>query len=542
MNLLSQAHEKLQNGDFIALQNLILQCQAQFGQDHTEVIQLQAALAFHQENFSQSLQYFLQLNKQDPKKLEIIANIAICLMKLKLPHQAQKVLVDKFAMNPTIEWAKLIYQFHGNNHRHESLMPATKVLSEAIIAGTENNLYIMSLVADFWQDWDFDTADKIYQIAIKTHPQDIGLQNNYAVFCRDSHQSAKSVQIFEQLRAQIPNNAVINLNYAYTLLSNGSMDKGWELHEARYETGRVTRALSAFKGEEWQGLSQGLHAKNILIYAEQGFGEGLMFSRFIYNFAALPDNMKPNKIVVFCQLGLERLFHDSFGKYGVNFIATHPEWLDPKKFPANYDYHAPLLSLPHKFRIGNKVQSLKSPYLVANPRLIEKFRKNLQDFGKNKFKIGLIWSGNPRHHDTEAATMNRRRSMDFDLLLPLINNPKIACYSFQVGDGLAKAQAYFTQGKLFNCGEYSGDFADAAAMMHQMDLILSVDTSPCHLAGGLGKPIWLLNRYDSCWRWHMQGEETDLYPTMRIFRQITPFNWQSVMNQVIIALEQHINR
>ncbi len=517
----------------------------QLGENNLDYNNLQAAMCFHHGQFNESMKFFLKCHQINNEKPDFLTNIAVCLAKLKRPKDAVKILLINFDKYPSLHWAQLLYQITDETPKGDKAIAPSQLVYDAILAGKLTDKNIIMRCADFWGERDFAMAAKIYEIGLQYYPNELGIINNYAVLSRDLQDLKRTGELYDMAEKLEKNNPVIGLNKGYYLLTKGDFKNGWAGHELRYNTGRVNRSLPELRGNEWAGPAESLHAKNILIYAEQGYGEGIMFSRFLYNFGTLPDSMKPNKIIVLCQLGLERILHDSFGsKYGINIIATHPEWMQPGRFPADYDTHCPLLSLPYKFGINNSngvdLKPFKYPYFDVNPRLREKFKKPLQQFGKNKFKIGFVWSGNPRQHDKEASSMNSRRSMDFDLLLPIINNPRVASYSFQVGDGLTKAEPYFASGQMFNCGEYSGDFADCAAMMSVMDLIISVDTSPCHLAGAIGKPVWLLNRFDSCWRWGFQGMTTPIYESMRIFRQAKPFDWAGLMQEIIALLPRYI--
>ena len=184
--------------------------------------------------------------------------------------------------------------------------------------------------------------------------------------------------------------------------------------------------------------------------------------------------------------------------------------------------YCPLLNLPAVFETTLETVPADVPYLSARPEDLTKWRRRL---GREKrFKVGLVWAGSETHKG------DRRRSMDAALLAPLTELEQATFYSLQVGgaDDLAK----LPPGRVRDISWHLSDFADTAAAIEQLDLLISVDTAAAHLAGAMGKPVWLMLFFESEWRWMEDRTDSPWYPTMRIFRQSRPHDWPELVGRV----------
>jgi hypothetical protein len=185
----------------------------------------------------------------------------------------------------------------------------------------------------------------------------------------------------------------------------------------------------------------------------------------------------------------------------------------------------PLLSLPLLF---SPEIPAAVPYLHADPLLVARWRERIAALPG--LRIGLVWAGNPRLGTASLASTDRRRSLPEGVLAPLAAVPGVTFVSLQVGDAVPPGvETIDWTGDL-------ADFAQTAALIASLDLVISVDTAVAHLAGALGKPIWLLNRFDTDWRWMDGREDSPRYPTMRLFRQTSPGDWGEVIDRVAHAL------
>jgi hypothetical protein len=198
------------------------------------------------------------------------------------------------------------------------------------------------------------------------------------------------------------------------------------------------------------------------------------------------------------------------------------------------DFQTPLMSLPLAF--GTRVETIPAriPYLSAQPARAAAWRERLASLAGAK--IGLVWAGNPRPHDLQSHLVDRRRSLDLSRLAPLAGTRDASFISLQKGEPAAEARDPPSGLKLADWTAELDDFAETAALVAGLDLVISVDTSVAHLAGALGRPVWLLNRFDTCWRWMLEREDSPWYPSMRIFRQPRFGDWESAIARVAAEL------
>jgi Glycosyltransferase family 9 (heptosyltransferase) len=219
-------------------------------------------------------------------------------------------------------------------------------------------------------------------------------------------------------------------------------------------------------------------------------------------------------------------------------VATEGETLPP------FDCYCPQLSLPHIFKTTLETVPAPIPYLFSDPAKAQYWHEKLGE--KTKPRIGLVWSGGFHVHRPETWAWNKRRNLNLDHLKYFRDLP-FEFYSLQKGDPaeseLRNAQQSGWDGPaIINFTDELKDFSDTAALIEQLDLVISVDTSTAHLAGAMGKPVWLLNRFDCCWRWLEQNSRSPWYPNMTIFNQPRPGDWDNVLNQMVQALDDlHAN-
>jgi len=196
-----------------------------------------------------------------------------------------------------------------------------------------------------------------------------------------------------------------------------------------------------------------------------------------------------------------------------------------------FDMHCPTMSLPKAFKTLVETIPSHMPYLAADPKKVNDWRARMGS-SDNKPKVGLVWTGNPRRFSLDLSAANTRRSLRPNSLAPLAELKNIHFYSLQK-DGFELTTDIGLIDLMADCR----DFSDTAALVANLDLVISVDTSVAHLAGAMGKPVWLLNRFDSCWRWLQNREESPWYPTMKIFRQTASGDWTDVVERIKTLLK-----
>ena len=203
-----------------------------------------------------------------------------------------------------------------------------------------------------------------------------------------------------------------------------------------------------------------------------------------------------------------------------------------------FDVHCPLMSLP--LALGTTLETIPAtvPYLAADAPRVAFWRQRLAALPGRP--VGLVWAGAPRRHHPDAHAIDRRRSMRLEHLAPLAAVPGVSFVSLQKGDAAAQARLPGVGLQLHDFTTELNDFADTAALVAALDLVIAVDTAVAHLAGALGKPVWILNRFDAAWRWLLGREDSPWYPTARLFRQPAPGDWDGVVGEVRESLAASI--
>jgi len=348
--------------------------------------------------------------------------------------------------------------------------------------------------------------------ALELRPDDPGLLNNLGMLLHQLGRLEEAEAAYRRSLALQPDNARAAFNLSLVLLRKGDWAEGWALREARLRGGVGNLQPRSFTQPEWAG--EDIAGKTILLYAEQGFGDSLQFLRFCAQIAA--------KVIVEVPRPLVRLAATAAGVAQVVASGDNlPE----------FDVHLPLMSVARilKLEVNNVPASV--PYLSAPA----------SDWGKKLAawpgkKVGLVWSGDPRPHDPLATAVDRRRSLALPILKPLLEVSGVTFVSLQKGAAAGQVRKLDKALRPREVMEGIKDFADTAALVDALDLVITVDTAVAHLAGALGKPVWILSRFDGCWRWLADRDDSPWYPTARLFRQEGPGDWQAVVERVRTAL------
>ena len=308
-----------------------------------------------------------------------------------------------------------------------------------------------------------------------------------------------------------PDFADAHTNLAMALLALGDMPAGWREYEWRWQTPPMAGSRRDFAQPQWRGGAA--DGSTLLIHAEQGFGDTLQFCRY----AALAAD-RGLRVILEVQKPLVRLL--SFLP-GIERVMARGEKLPP------FDLHCPMLSMPAALETTIATIPGAASYLRADPAQVAVWQARLRVTAGHGPRVGLVWAGNPRPHIPALTATDRRRSLAPDRLAPLFDVPGVHFVSLQ-RDGPAAPDGF----PLIDFMAEMVDFADTAALIANLDLVISVDTAVAHLAAALGKPVWLLDRFDSCWRWLTGRRDSPWYPTLRLYRQPAPGDWDPVLAEV----------
>jgi len=305
-------------------------------------------------------------------------------------------------------------------------------------------------------------------------------------------------------------------NLALALLTMGRLEEGWREYESRWEVEAMGAPPLRLRQPRWTG--QALNGETVLLYAEQGFGDTLQFCRYAPLVAAAGG-----RVVLVVPKAQGRLMASLDGVAEV--LSEEDDVL-----PA-FEYHCPLLSLPYAF--GTTLETIPAAvaYLRADPSGWAQALAELPGL-----KVGLVWAGKSREEQPHAVAIDKRRSMRLADMAPLFSVPGCNFVSLQLGPPMVEMKRTRLSGALHDFSGRLQDWADTADLVAGLDLVIAVDTAVAHLAGALGKPVWMLNRYDSCWRWFLDRDDTPWYPSMRLFRQGRRGDWAGVIERVRQAL------
>jgi hypothetical protein len=296
-------------------------------------------------------------------------------------------------------------------------------------------------------------------------------------------------------------------------LRQGDFERGWPLYEKRWEAHGIP--MRDFPQPRWRG--EPLEGKRILVYAEQGLGDSIQFIRYAPWMAA-----RGGAVIVEAQPSLAELFREV---KGVCEVVAAGEALP------DFDVHVPMLSLPLAFGTRRESIPREVPYLRARAGRLAAWERRVGGRG-GRFRVGLIWASSPEN------PLWRIRDVTLEMLRPVLAVPGVEFFSLQLGVAATQFREETGGGGMVDLTAEIRDFADSAALMAQLDLVISVDTAPAHLAGALGRPVWTLLPFSPDWRWGSEGETTPWYPTMRLFRQTVLGEWGAVVERVAEELRR----
>jgi len=361
------------------------------------------------------------------------------------------------------------------------------------------------------------TAAAHYRAALALRPDYADAHLNLGVALKELGQLDEAVTHYRAAIAIEPDHPEAHSNLGIALLAQGDLTEGWGEHEWRWRTPRMIDAVRGFSRPQWRG--EAAAGKTLLIHAEQGFGDTLQFCRY-----ARLAKERGSRVVLEVQKPLVRLLR---GLEGADLVIGRGE---P---PPPFDLHCPMLSLPLALNTTLATIPGAMSYLNADPAQAARWRARLAAMRHEGPRIGLVWAGSRRDHSRDLAAVDKRRSIAPDRLAPLLDLSAAQFFSLQK-DG-PPAPADFP---MIDVMDEMDDFADTAALIVNLDLVIAVDTAVAHLAAALGKPVWLLDRFDGCWRWLTNRADSPWYPGVRLYRQPRPGDWDSVLARVTCDLRK----
>ena len=358
-----------------------------------------------------------------------------------------------------------------------------------------------------------EAAVACYQQALILKPTYAEVHNNLGNVLEEQGKLEAAVLCYRQALALKPSYAMAHWNLALALLHAGSFEQGFREYEWRWQAekflkrnARVVRSQPFWDGSDFR-------KKTLLLFAEQGYGDTIQFIRYVPLVAK-----RGGRVIVACQPELVSLLASVSGIAQV---------LNDKERLADFDIHAPLLSLPLAFATTLDTVPAQIPYIIADRSRVEVWRERLRT-NRKTLNVGVAWAGHPLFMNDH----NRKRSCPFSMFASLAKVRNVNFYSLQKGEA-EKVASEPPEGMAFiDMTAFLNDFADTAALINNLDLVISIDTAVAHLAGAMGKPVWTLLPYVPDWRWLSDRDDSPWYPTMRLFRQERPGDWPGVFARV----------
>lgn len=449
------------------------------------------------------------------------------------PEERQKIFKQAVALHEQgkLQEAALIYRALlkvdsnyapiwlnlGTLLRKQGKFHAAAACAEKAVGLSPDNPSFLTNFGNCMVDLDKpDAALAAHERAVSLRPDDALIQCNHAIALREFGKFEEAIKAFDAAIALKPDDVNMQWDRAITYLHMGKFKEGWDAFEIRWHQ-KQARQERHYEGPQWQG--EDLSGKTILVYEEQGFGDTILCSRYIPLI-----KQRGGRVMLECKKALHRLFANIEGLDAL--VAETPA-------AGSYDYHVPMMSLPGIFKT-DETNIPTCATLTAAPEVPAEAARLLA-LGEGKLRVGIVWSG------SLTFGRNRKRAVSLERFLPLAGIPGVQCYSLQKGPCEKDLAEQGAEGLILPLGAHVDDFADTAAVLQQLDLIIMTDSSVAHLAASLGRPVWNLLGSFAYWLYLHDREDSPWYPTMKLFRQQKPGDWDGVFEKVERELKKLVS-
>ncbi|MGD0461136.1 MAG: tetratricopeptide repeat protein [Tepidisphaeraceae bacterium] len=455
----------------------------------------------------------LQLKADYP---EALANLASALRETKRFEEASAAARAAIQLKP--DYAEAYDNLGSILFDQERCDEAVDSFRKALELKPSSAVSYNNLALALGEIGQMDEAIRACRTAVRLQGDYAGGWNSLGNLLARQGEYEEAAAAFRRAIQLEPDYALAHWNLSFIPLLFGDFETGWTEHEWRKRTNVESRPRE-FAQPEWDGGE--LNGRTILIHAEQGFGDTIQFVRYVPAVAA-----RGGRVVLRCPAELAALMRHSLA------IA---EVVSGDDLP-NFSCHCPLLSLPAVFKTRLETVATDVPYLKSPPESAARWRGLLEGGAgatrAGAIRVGLVWAGNPRRK------LDRQRSLRLEQLLPLATVPGIQFYSLQKGQAAQQAPNPPGNMELIDLTAKLSDFAETAGLIENLNLVISVDTAVAHLAGAMGKPVWVLLGRVPAWRWMLDRTDSPWYPTMRLFRQPVMDDWNTPIAQLAKALRE----
>jgi tetratricopeptide (TPR) repeat protein len=459
-------------------------------------------------------QRLLSILKTQPKEWRALHQLSEISLARSDSAQALKFMAAAMKANPGSADIKSNYGFILQKlERHEealiyfnrALLTRPDYISALLNRGT--SLYHLNRPAEALASFDRLLA---------LDPSNVQALNNRANALHELNRFDECLASFAETLSRAPDYAEAHWNEALVRLLLGDFERGWKKYEWRWKSENHKHQRRDFVQPLWLGAER-LAGRTILVHAEQGFGDTLQFMRYLPRLAA-----RGAEVIFEVQPSLHRLLS---GAKGASRVIARGEPLP------RFDLHCPIMSLPLAFNTSLDTIPAEVPYLDAPIDRLHMWDARLPPSGK--LRVAFAWAGNATHERDQL------RSIPLAMLQPLLNsNDAIEWISVQRDLRAGDHEILQSNPHIRQLGLELADFSDTAAVLARADLVISVDTAVAHLAGALGRPVWLLLRYSPDFRWLLDRKDSPWYPSARLFRQDQIGQWDGVIADLATALQQ----
>ncbi len=459
-----------------------------------------AATLAHLRRLDEAKGEYQEVLRQKPDSAETCVNLGVVCMDRNELDEAVGLLRRAIEMRG--RFAEAYSNLGGVLTRQGNAEEAIVVLEQALRLKPDSSEARNNLGIALAAEARFGEAEVRYRQVIDQNPQHADAIYNLGIALLKQGRVASAIEQFDQAIALAPDYAEAHHNRSAALLLSEDFADGLPEYEWRFRS----RDYGGFKSRWplWQG--EPLAGRTIVLVAEQGWGDTFQFIRY-----AQLVKQQAARVIAECPASLHAVLAQTPGV---------DEWISPESPAPAADFCVPLLSLP--YRLGTTYATIPAdvPYVFADETLVETWRERLGEH--QDFRIGIVWQGNPRFPD------DRWRSIPLAAFAPLATLPNVQLVSLQKHAGLEQIATVAGDWPFVDLNDRIENFADTAAVMRHLDLVISCDTAPAHLAGALGVPVWVALPVVPDWRWLLEREDSPWYPAMRLFRQTAWGQWDEV--------------
>jgi len=474
---------------------------------------LKEALELHQNNnLDEAQEIYLKILENDPKNAEALDFLGLVFLAKGEFNKAEDYIKKAIDLNPNNYFCGNLAKVYFHKKEFNKTIDMYKLLLET----DSNNVdYLFNLALSYKNIQEHNLAIEYYNKLLEIRPNMYEAFFNIASIYFDLGETDLAIKYYNKILETDPDDNEATYFIALAYMKNREYSKGWKFFENRLcrksavMTQEHTYPNLMKKAKLWQG--EDVPDKTIYTYYEAGFGDVLMFARYL---PLLQEKCK--KIVLKPQQPLSKLLKENFPNIDVM------EYFNQEK-DVDFDYHVPLLSLPYTLGLDESNMFIfKEGYLKSNKERADFYREYF--FNNDKFKVAIKWQGNTQY--------DWDRVIDINSFTKLFGIENTKFYSFQTFDGSEELEKINKDYDIADIGKTLENFSDTAAAIENMDLVICNDTSLVHVAAAMGKPCYVLLPYVYNWRWHKDLSHCDWYDSVKIFRQKSPGDWDGVFDEI----------